>query len=149
MKRVWVLLSVGTLIMCAVFSGLVFGTEAHNDGGAAYRCNQECEDEVMMSIPRNAYPEFKNAVEQCILNSPNCPEHAKRFARDNLKNRKSGGPTPPRQWTEMEKREIQNQRCHVECKRRSGYKEPIHPTDKINYMRFLNQCTAECKKQQR
>lgn len=144
MKRVWVLLSVGTLIMCAVFSGLVFGTEVYNDGGASYRCTNECEDQVSMSIPRNAYPEFRNAVEQCIINSPTCPEPAKRFARDNLKNRQTR--RPPRQWTEAEKIEIQNQRCHVECKRRSGYTEPMNPTDTVKYMRFMNQCTAKCEK---
>lgn len=146
MKRVWILLSVGAFIMCGVLTGLVFGTEVHNDGGAAYRCNEECEDQVSMSIPRNAYPEFRNALEQCVINSPTCPEHAKRMARENFKNRQKSKSTPPRQWTEIEKMEIHNQRCHVECKRKSGYREPMNPTDTVKYMRFMNQCTAKCEK---
>lgn len=155
MKRMWILLGIGVFVMFGSIGSLVFGTEAYQDGGAAYRCQEECDEQVRLKIPHTA-PDFKQAVDECILKSPNCPPHMKKFAQDNIKQR-SKNPPKKGQWSELDKQMLKNQRCSSECsqkyKKEYGDAQPRthaeHVKEARQKMSFMNQCHDECERRQR
>ena len=155
MKRMWILLGIGVFVMFGSIGSLVLGTEVYQDGGAAYRCDKECDEQVRLKIPHTA-PEFRQAVNECILKNPNCPPHMKKFAQDNLK-QISKNPPKKGQWSELDKQMLKNQRCHAECKQmyKKEYGEP-QPTTHADIVReakrnlsFHNMCMDECERRQR
>lgn len=148
----------GTVVRPQAQSNLpVVETAPHNDGGAAYRCMEECNKQVRVQVPITA-PEYRQVVDECIANNPNCPEPVRQMAAHNIKER-TKTPQPNRPWTEVDKQMLKQQKCAAECGQKLGdVKMPKAPTREemllytqeiLLHNRALDECVRDCEERQR